>query len=158
VIVIAGRPQQAVHASSDDCQPPCEAFLLKAYLKLTFIMASLRSRCRHYVFVLWFLLSLFLFFITYSQPLHIGCLPYFRRWCGLSANLECRSEICCMRLAENTGCKISPKICHLGTIAHFCWAVSSQLRHVLTIGKILVKQHYLLHTSPQYNELRPTSG
>jgi len=24
-------------------------------------------------------------------------------WCGLSANLECRSETCCTRLAENTG-------------------------------------------------------
>ena len=26
-------------------------------------------------------------------------------WCGLSANLECRSEMCCMWLAENTGRK-----------------------------------------------------
>jgi len=24
-------------------------------------------------------------------------------WCGLSANLGCRSEMCCRRLAENTG-------------------------------------------------------
>jgi len=24
-------------------------------------------------------------------------------WCGLSANLECMPEICCKRLAENTG-------------------------------------------------------
>ena len=24
-------------------------------------------------------------------------------WCGLSANLECMSEMWCMRLAENTG-------------------------------------------------------
>jgi len=27
----------------------------------------------------------------------IGCLPYFHTWCGLSANLECMSEIFCMR-------------------------------------------------------------
>ena len=32
------------------------------------------------------------------------------------------------------------------------------LRHVSTIGKNLVKQQYLLHTSAQYCELRPTSG
>ena len=36
--------------------------------------------------------------------------------------------------------------------------MSSQLRHVSTIGKKLVKEQYLLHTSSQYGELRPTSG
>jgi len=78
-------------------------------------------------------------------------------WCGLSANLGCRSETCCRRLAENTGCKKPPKIRHLGTIAQLCWAISSQQRHVSTIGEKLVKQH-LLHMSLQYGELRPTSG
>jgi len=47
---------------------------------------------------------------------------------------------------------------HLGTIAQLCRAISSQLRHVSTIGKKLVKQQYVLHMSPQYGELRPTSG
>jgi len=28
-----------------------------------------------------------LFFLTYSQRLQIGCLPYFHTWYGLSANL-----------------------------------------------------------------------
>jgi len=37
-----------------------------------------------------------------------------------------------MRLAENTGHKKSPKICHLSIIAQLCWAISSQLRHVST--------------------------
>jgi len=31
------------------------------------------------------------------------CLPYFHTWCGLSANLECMSEMRYMLLAENTG-------------------------------------------------------
>jgi len=44
----------------------------------------------------------------------------------------------CKRLAENTGGKQSPKICHLGTIAQICRAVSSQLRHVSKIGKNLL--------------------
>ena len=35
---------------------------------------------------------------------------YFHTWCGLSANLECRSEMCGTRLAENEGPKKSPKI------------------------------------------------
>jgi len=39
------------------------------------------------------------------------------------------------------------KNCHLGTIAQLCRAISSQLRHVSTIGKKLVKQQYLLHMS-----------
>jgi len=47
---------------------------------------------------------------------------------------------------------------HLGTIAQFRRAISSQLRHVSTIGKKLVKQQYLLHMSLQYGELRPFSG
>jgi len=37
------------------------------------------------------------------------------------------------------------------------WA-PSQLRHVSTIGKKLIKQQYLLHTFAQCGELRPTSG
>jgi len=41
--------------------------------------------------------------------------------------------------------KIGKKIRHLGTIAQLCRALSSQLRHVSTIGKKLVKQQYLLH-------------
>ena len=45
-----------------------------------------------------------------------------------------------------------------GTIAQLCRAISSQLRHISTIGKELVKQQYLLHMFPQYGELRPTSG
>jgi len=50
-------------------------------------------------------------------------LPYFHTWCGPSANLECRSEICCARLAGNARPKKSPKIHRLGTITHFCRAV-----------------------------------
>jgi len=56
----------------------------------------------------------------------------------LSANLGCRSETCCMRLAENTGRKKSPKIRHLSTIAQLCRDISSQLRHALTIEKNLL--------------------
>jgi len=47
---------------------------------------------------------------------------------------------------------------HLGTIAQLCRAVSSQLRHVSTIGKKTVKQQYLLHISSQYGERWPTNG
>ena len=46
--------------------------------------------------------------------------------------------MCCTWLAGNAGPKKWPKNRHLGTIAQLCRAISSQLRHVLTIGKKLV--------------------
>jgi len=46
---------------------------------------------------------------------------YLHTWCGLSANLRCRSEACCTRLAENTGRKKVAKNRQL------CRATSSQL-------------------------------
>ena len=98
---------------------------------------------------LWFLLNFFLlsFFLTYCQRLQIGCLTYFHTLCGISANLECRSERCCTRLAANVEPQKVAKNRHLGTIPQLCRAISSQLRHVSTIGKKLVKQQYLLYMS-----------
>ena len=66
-----------------------------------------------------------------------GCLPYFNTWCGLSANLECMSEMCCILLAENTGRK---KIAILAPSHNFV-GPSSELRHVSTIGKNLLSSN-----------------
>jgi len=60
---------------------------------------------RHVVSSSFILLLSFFHAYSHSQPSEIGCLPYFHTWCVLSANLECRSEICCLQLTENTGCK-----------------------------------------------------
>ena len=81
----------------------------------------------------YFFLLLF-YFLAFSQRSEIECLPYFHTWCGLSANLECMSEMCCTWLAENTARKNDAKNRHLGTIPQLCRAISSQLRHVSTIG------------------------
>ena len=69
---------------------------------LVLIMAALCKRgaiiflpCGFFLFS-----SIYLSFF-YSQPSQVGCLPYFHTWCGPSANLECRSEMCCWRLAAN---------------------------------------------------------
>jgi len=56
--------------------------------------------------------------------------------------------MCCTRLAENTGRKMM----------QICRAMSSQLKHVSTVGKKLVRQQYLVHMPSQYGELRPTNG
>jgi len=66
--------------------------------------------------------------------------------------------MCYLQLGENTGSKKVVKNRHLGTTAQCCWAISSQLRHISTIEKKLVKQQYVLHMSQQHGELQPTSG
>ena len=102
------------------------------------------------------------YFLTKSQLSQIGCLPYFYTWCGPSANLECRSEMCCTRLAGNTGCKNDAKNRHLGTMAQFCRAISSQLRHISTIGKNLLSSnmssrcpHNMVNFDPLAAEIGP---
>jgi len=109
-------------------------------------MAALRNRAGHYIFVLWFL-SFFPRLFSAVAYWMSTILPHMMWPC---AHLECTSEMCCTWLAENRGCKISPKIHYLGTIAQLCRAVSSQLGRVT--------QQYLLHMSPQYGELPATNG
>jgi len=58
-----------------------------------------------------------LFFLAYSQPWQIACLPYFHTWCGLSANLECMSEMCCMWLTEIQDAKK----------CHYWWSFGSDI-------------------------------
>ena len=99
----------------------------------------------------------------YSSPNLSGCRldvyhTSFRTWCGLSANLECRSEMCCTRLAGNTGHKNDSKNRHLGTITQLCRAISSKLGHVSTIWKKNLLSSNISPTCLQYGELRPTSG
>jgi len=98
--------------------------------------------------------SFYLFlFLTQSQPLQIGRLPCFDTWCGLGANLECMSEMCCTRLAGNTGCKKSPSAHHRTTLSGYIFATKALIDN----RKKLVKQQYLPHVL-KYGELRPTNG
>jgi len=64
-------------------------------------------------------ISSYLFFFAYSQPLQIGYLQYFHTWCGLSVNLECSSEMCCTWLAENTGRKKCQKFAICAPLHNF---------------------------------------
>ena len=61
----------------------------------------------------------------------------------LSANLECMSEMCCMRLAEIQNAKMSQKNRHLH--GHHRTSLS---RCIFDNRKKLVKQQYLRHMSP----------
>jgi len=79
-------------------------------------------------------------------------------WCGLSANLECRSETCSTRLAGNAGhkkiAKNLPSAHHHTTLSGHIFATEACIDN----RKKLVKQPYLLHMSPQCGELWPTNG
>ena len=64
-----------------------------------------------------------IFFLAKSQRPQIGCLPYFHTWCGRNANLECRSETCCARLAGNA--KKSPSGHHRTTLPGYVFAAKA---------------------------------
>jgi len=80
-------------------------------------------------------------------------------WCGPSANLECRSEMCCTRLAANAGPKKVAKNIAIWAPSHNF--VGLYLRNYGTYRQSeekLVKHQYLPYKSLQYDELWPTSG
>jgi len=122
-------------------------------------MVALWNTADHFIFALWFLLLPFFFF---SSP-----------------NLSCRRLDLChnsthgVALVRISDAGLKPaalgslkiqdakkvaKNCYLATIAQLCQAISSQLRHVSTIGKKLVNQQYLLQLYPQYGELQPLAA
>ena len=145
------------------CHTLCNCQWLACRRKLSSVnhwclfMVALWNRADHYIFALWFLLSIFFFSSPNLSSRRLDVCYTSTHGVAL-VRIGCRSEMCCMRLAENAGRKKSPKSRHLRTIVQLCRAISSQLRHALTIGKTLVKQQYLHQMSPQYGELRPTSG
>jgi len=88
----------------------------------TLFMAALWNRAGHCIFALWFL-SIFFFPRLISAAadwMSTMLWPY-------SANLECRFEMRCTRLAANAGPKKVAKNRHLGTIAQLCRTIPSQL-------------------------------
>jgi len=64
-------------------------------------------------------------------------------WCGLSANLECMSEMCCRRLAENTGRKKLPFWHHRTNFS----ACVFEAKACIDNRKKLVIHRYLLRMS-----------
>jgi len=103
-------------------------------------MAALCNRAGHYIFCP--VVSIYLsFFLLFSSPnlsgRRLDVDHTFHTWCGHSANLECRSEMCCTRLAGNSGRKHR----HFGTIAQPCRAIPSELTHVSTIGKNMLNSN-----------------
>jgi len=70
-------------------------------------------------------------------------ISYLDTWCSFSANLECRSEMCCTRLSGNTGRK---KIAILAPSHNFV-GLYLWTKACTDNRKKLVKHQYLLHMS-----------
>jgi len=87
-----------------------------------------RPKGQAIIFCRWgFFFFLLLFSLAYSQRSQLGCLPYFHTWCDLSANLECRSEMCRMRLTDNTGRKNSPSAHHSTSLSGYIFATKEYI-------------------------------
>jgi len=95
------------------------------------VMAALCNRAGHYIFALW-LVSIFFFLLLFPRLISAAAdwmstiLPHMH---GVA--LECRSEMCCTRLAGNTGRKKSPFWHHRTTLLGYIFGN----KHVSTIGK-----------------------
>jgi len=63
--------------------------------------------------------------------------------------------MCCMQLAGNAGRKKSLSAHYRTTLSGYIFATKTCIDNP---KKKLVKQQYVLHTSPQYGELRPING
>ena len=85
---------------------------------LVFVMAALCNRAGHYIFALWFLSIFYLSFFSFPRLISaaagwMSAILWHMVW--PSANLECRSERCCTRLAANAGPQKVAKNRHLVT-------------------------------------------
>jgi len=123
------------------------------------IMAAVRSRCRHYIFALWFLSSFFYFF---SSP-NLSCrrLDLYHTSThdvhGLSVKLECMCLRCAARGSlKIQDAKITPKFA-ICAPSHNLLGYIFATKACIDNRKKLVKWQYLLHMSLQYGELRPTN-
>ena len=104
-----------------------DTFTILSYF--TIVMGALCIRWRHYIFwpVSFFLSFFFLFFPHLISAVADWMFTIVHTWCGLSANLECRSEMYCTRLAKNIGRKKIAKKSPSHHHAQLCRAISSEI-------------------------------
>jgi len=116
-------------------------------------MAALHSRCGHYTFVL-FLSSSFFFSLSYLS----GCrLDVYHTSTHVSANLECRSEMYCMRLAENMGHKKSQSRHHRMTLSGYIFAtkacINNRKENLLNSNTSCICPHNMVNFGPLTAEI-----
>jgi len=114
-------------------------------------MTALSNKAGHYIFALWFLSSFFSPNLS-SRRLDV----YFYTWCGSSTNLECRSEMCCMWLAENAGPKKSPSGHHHTTLSGYIFATKARIHNQKKTNSNISSTclHNMVNFSPLAAEIR----
>ena len=105
-----------------------------------------------------FLLSFF-FFLFPSPNLsgrRLDVYHTFHTRCGLSANLECRYQTCCTRLAENTGRKKSPSGHRRTTLSGYIFATKARIdnrKKLLNSNNSPTCPHNMANISPLEAEI-----
>jgi len=121
-------------------------------------MVALWNRADHYILALWFLSSFYLYFPRLMSAATDWMSTILRHmmwpWCEFRMQVWNVLQAARWKYRTQKWCK-NP---HLSTIAQICRAISSQQRHISTIGKKLLRQHCLFQMRLQYGELRPTNG
>jgi len=104
-------------------------------------MAALSKRAGHYIFALqfFFLLSFFFYRLTSAIADWMSTILPHMMWPYCEFRMQVWNVLHAARWKYRT--QKSAKIRHLGTIAQLCPTVSSQLRHVSTIGKNLLNSN-----------------
>ena len=95
------------------------------------VMVALWNRAYHYIFILWFLLLplLLLFFLPKLSRRRLDVCHTSTHGVALVRISDAGLKRAARGSLEMQDPKTSPKS-HLGTIAQFCPAISSQLRHL----------------------------
>jgi len=123
----------------------CHRAAVNTSVNVKHFMAALWNRAGRYIFALWFLSSFFFFF---SSPNLSGRRSdvYHTSTRGVVLVRIYNTDLKCAARGslKMQDAKKLPKIRRLGTISQLCRAISSQLRHVSTIGKSLLNSN----TSP----------
>ena len=121
-------------------------------------MAALCNRADHYIFALLFLSIYLLFFLAYLSGRRLDVYHTLTHGVDLVRIWNAGVKGAARGSLQMQDPKKSPKNHHLGTIAQLSPAISLELRHVSTIGKILLSSNISPHIYLQYRELRPTRG
>ena len=111
-------------------------------------MVALCNRADHYIFALWLLLLSFFYSSPNLSRRRLDVCHTSTHGVALARISDAGLKPDARGTLKTQDAKKVAKNRHLGTIAQLFRAISSQLRHVSTIEKKLVKQQYVLHMSP----------
>jgi len=98
------------------------------------------------------------FYLTFFLLFFPRLMLAVAEWCGPSVNLECRSEMCCMRLAGNAGPKKSPSGHHRTTLSGYIFAtkacINNRKKNLLNSDISPTRPHNMVNSGPLMAEIR----